>query len=365
MIRKYLATLAWLAALSISAVSQAAPLYDVAPLPDNFHPSDINNLGQMTGALYVPESGTHTGVYKDGVLTDLGTFGGTYSYAVAINDVGDLAGNYGPMGDEHAYFYRNGALQDIGAGTAWGMNIRGDVVGRLSFADTSGLRGKLGFLRGGNISAAYAINDARRVAGESNVTIDGALTHPFLYEKGRMIDLGTLSGQGVTRAAAINNGGQIAGYSDAGDGRMHVFFYDHGAMTDLGGFGGLDVTIGGINLWGQIVGTGNTADGPDVAFISSNGALVELDTLIDPASGWHITSALDINDQGQIVAYACRDALCKAVRLDLASAVPEPGGIALLLTGVLLLATVRPRPLHAIKKAAAPCGYGGFFNLQR
>ena len=109
-------------------------------------------------------------------------------------------------------------------------------------------------------------------------------------------------------------------------------------MTDLGSFGGFDVTIGGMNTLGQVVGTGNTPDGPDVAFISRDGTLVDLNTLIDPASGWAITSALDINDSGQIIANACRDGVCRAVRLDLAAAVPEPDATLLWLAGVSALA---------------------------
>jgi probable HAF family extracellular repeat protein len=206
--------------------------------------------------------------------------------------------------------------------------------GSASFVYSNGVVTRLGYLGAGNASAASAINDAGQVVGESNLAHNAqAPTHPYLFD-GTLHDLGALSGQGVSSAVVINNAGQVAGYSDAGQGRTHVFFYDHGVMTDLGSFGGFDVTIGGMNQLGQVVGTGNTPDGPDIAFLSRGGSLVDLNTLVDPALGWVITSALDINDHGQIIANACRDSLCSAVRLDLAGAVPEPNAAFLWLTGV-------------------------------
>jgi probable HAF family extracellular repeat protein len=199
---------------------------------------------------------------------------------------------------------------------------------------SDGVMTRLGYLGAGNASAASAINDAGHLVGESNLENNAQVpTHPYLFD-GTLHDLGTLANQGVSSAVVINNAGQVAGYSDAGQGHTHVFFYDHGVMSDLGSFGGFDVTIGGMNQLGQVVGTGNTPDGPDVAFLSRDGALVDLNTLIDSASGWVITSAMDINDHGQIIANACRASACSAVRLDLASPVPESSPALLLLAGV-------------------------------
>jgi probable HAF family extracellular repeat protein len=356
--------------------SYAGAVYTVTRLPDQFHPSDLNNAGQMSGALYSSDGSVHAAIYAAGIVTDLGTFGAAYSYANAINDTGAVAGNFGmAAGVEHAFLYQDGVLHDIGPGTALGMNGNADVVGQRTtvtgatgFLYSDGSLADVGQLGYGNVSRATAINDARQVVGESNLAFNSqAPTRPFLYENGTLHELAILEAPGVHSAMAINNAGQVAGYGDAGNGRMHVFFHEGGVLTDLGSFGGLDVTIGGMNATGQLVGTGNTPDGPDVAFISHDGALVDLNALIDQATGWSMTSALDINDHGQIIGYACRDDACSAVRLDLAAAVPEPAGAVLMLPGLLAMFGQRARQVQRRrrKKTAGPCGYGGFFNLQR
>jgi len=68
-----------------------------------------------------------------------------------------------------------------------------------------------------------------------------------------------------------------------------------------------------------------------------NGAMVDLDGLVDPASGWTIESAFAINDLQQIAAYGCNRGLCQALLLDPVSPVPEPRTDAMMLAGLALL----------------------------
>ena len=68
-------------------------------------------------------------------MTDLGTLGGTTSYATAINDRGQVVGNSPTIaGVTHAFLYGDGAMTDLGTlgGTtsyATAINDRGQVVG--------------------------------------------------------------------------------------------------------------------------------------------------------------------------------------------------------------------------------------------
>ena len=50
-------------------------------------------------------------LYKDGVMSDLGTLGGTDSRAYGINNRGDIIGQYTKTdGTVHAFIYRDGQM---------------------------------------------------------------------------------------------------------------------------------------------------------------------------------------------------------------------------------------------------------------
>jgi probable HAF family extracellular repeat protein len=98
-----------------------------------------------------------------------------------------------------------------------------------------------------------------------------------------------------------------------------------------------------INIHGQVVGylgmePFSVPDElyPTMAFLYDSGEMIDLNTLIDPASGWIISGAAAINDLQQIAANACRAGVCQAVTLDLVPCVPEPPMIALLAAGLAL-----------------------------
>jgi hypothetical protein len=108
-----------------------------------------------------------------------------------------------------------------------------------------------------------------------------------------------------------------------------------------------------MNESGTFVGSASREDESKLGFIYLNGALVDLNTVIDPALGWRIDGAAAINDSGQIAAHACRDYTCGTIRLDLASAVPEPAGALLIVPGLLLLARRHGKQLQRNKDATA------------
>lgn len=341
-VHKYLMALALATSLLAPLRVQAEALYTIHFLPENFYPSGINNAGQMAGAIYTSENGSHAAIYSGGVITDLNTFVAGASSANAITEAGSVLGNFDAgTGAGGAFVYTSGSVLEIAGIYGLGINASNQVVGQKfsggAVLFSGGTLTELGYLGTGDYSTAMAINDAGHIVGTSTIDLDfHARQHPFLYSDGVLHDLGTLDEREFNSAVAINSAGQIAGYSEGAGGGTHAFFYEHGVMTDLGSFGGLHLDVSGMNASGDIVGQGNAWDGPDVSFVSRDGILVDLNTLIDPASGWQITTASAINDKGQIVGIACRDFACSPVRLDLANPVPEPACALLLLAGLLV-----------------------------
>src|SRR6266700_474543 len=123
----------------------------------------------------------HAFRWEKGVLTDLGPIpGGNGSLALAINDRGQIVG---------------GALNDI----LDPFSFPGSATQSRAFLWQDGVMRDLGTL-GGPDAFATSINDRGQIAGVSMTnSIPNAATgfptfHPFLWENGKMLDLGSLGG---------------------------------------------------------------------------------------------------------------------------------------------------------------------------
>lgn len=113
-------------------------------------------------------------------------------------------------------------------------------------------------------------------------------------------------------------------------------------MIDLGTLGGSESGAGGINALGQVVGWSDLAGDDDYhAFLYSGGAMVDLNSLIDPNSGWTLFDATGINDRGQIVGGGT-NALGEG-HAYLLTPVPEPPSVMLLGLGLASIGGVALR----------------------
>ena len=106
-------------------------------------------------------------------------------------------------------------------------------------------------------------------------------------------------------------------------------------MTDLGTLAAYyNSDALGVNANGQAVGLAyNYADIFSSAFLYTNGTLTDLNTLIDPSSGWNLEAASAINDNGWIVG----DGVNLSGQEDafLLTPTPEPSTLVLLVVGII------------------------------
>lgn len=244
-----------------------------------------------------------------GSAHDLGTFGGSFSNAVAVNDSGQVAG-YARTPDEkdHAFLATASGMVDLGTfggqySYAYGLNQAGLVVGSAydatetsrCFLSTGGGLVDPGTL-GGRVCNALAVNDAGQVTGNS--TTSAGIGHAFVFDSRGMVDLGTLGGTSSV-GYAINRLGQVVGAARTAANQFHAFFHDGTRMVDLGTLGGTSSTATGVNASGQVVGNSTLANGSKQPFFFANGVMLNVNTLVPGLSNVDPTR-LYLNDAGQI-----------------------------------------------------------------
>jgi probable HAF family extracellular repeat protein len=166
--------------------------------------SDVNEAGAAVGAMRFPgKPDAQAAMFKDGVVTDLGTIpgGSGWSFAWGINNAGVIVGYaslptppFSGTWKFRAFVYENGVMTALGT-------------------------------LGGTSSYLYDINDSGTAVGASD-TASGRMV-AAIYENGTLRQLTEIPGNSAARA--INERGDVVGSSDAGG-----WLYTHdGTLTML------------------------------------------------------------------------------------------------------------------------------------
>ena len=176
-------------------------------------------------------------------MFDLGTLGGVRSFAIALNNRGQVAGY---------------------------SDLQGDTTYHPVIGDRTGMK-DLGTFGGDNGNANW-LNDEGQVVGTADFPGD-VIHHAFIWQHGVKTDLGTVDGDMCTNGVGINSGGQAIGTSaDCHGNVLHLFLWEHGSMLNLTGLilPGSNVIFDDptfINDRGEIVGNGLLPNGDQHAVL--------------------------------------------------------------------------------------------------
>jgi len=305
-----------------SSAQVSSPRYTASLVPpppdfDYFEPRRINNRGEMVGRLDASSGpyhdDSHAGFYSGGASIDLHLLvanrGQDTSLPIALNDQGQVLFRALGSGLERSYLYQNGTVEDLNELTGQanmepqGINNSGEIVGSVKLAFDSAQAfaladGKVRFLTKAHSrrpdSAAFAINDQGIIVGsvfdEANEAVD---PRAAIFANNRTVVLKVP----LSYAIDVNARGSILIVANGGRPQLQGVLWQPGGQQV-----NLPFSPSGMNDEDQVVGW-LSPSWPPRAFLYSNGVTYNLNDLIDPASGWELFYAFDINNRGQIAGW--------------------------------------------------------------
>ena len=341
---------------------------------------DVNNLGQVSG-----NSQTPTGqpaprlngfLYSGGPLVNLGVLSGSnnFSRGYAVNDSGVVVGE-SDNNISRAFVSSGGVMTgltrlagDNDRGVAHDINNAGVIVGissngtvsratRWTDSGAGYVPADLGTIAGTPTATgrAWAINESGAAAGLSTNAAPTPTSQATLWTGGTILNLTSLGdGTRFSQAYALNADEVVVGSSSTGQtvgqligttsttGITRAFRWDDGVIGELPPFNLYTLLNTGpttnyhsvandVNDAGLIVGNSQRIAGSAaVATLWENGVPIDLNTFLPAGSGWVLTSAEGINENGDIAGFGT---LGGSTRAFLLHSVPEPGSAALALLG--------------------------------
>ena len=192
--------------------------------------------------------------------------GADKSWAMGINNLGDIVGQFTVGWNWHGYLLHDGVYTQI------------DMPGEAA-------------------ALPYGINDRGDIVGTTYLGLD-LPDHGFLLRDGAFTEI-KVPGSDWTQALSLNNDGDIVGnFGDASG--IHGFLLSGGVYTTLDYPGAVQTQVTGLNDDGDFVGRfREAAGGPLVAFARVKGEFLPVRGPCDI----RVSHATDINEKGEIAGF--------------------------------------------------------------
>ncbi len=249
------------------------------------------------------------------------------AHSSAVNGAGDAATmlfSLGAFSQAALLVDASGNATNLGAYLPRSMNDFGVIVGKRDVTLATGWHTEEAVRwHAGTLVSLGTAGDVTSEASDTNN--NGLIVGSYIpsgqlrpvacaWINGQRSNLGTLPGGTSAQAMAINEAGQVVGVSDAtasgGGAVKHAYrlmLSPSGVVSDrvdLGELGHGFSYAYAINASGTVVGTSDAR-----AFVWENGTMTDLNTRINPSSGWTLYAASGISDDGRIVGWGRHNAM--------------------------------------------------------
>jgi probable HAF family extracellular repeat protein len=280
----------------------------------------FNDLGQTVGRYRDGNNVSHVFLWQNGTGTDL-PFPPLYSSAAflrpQINNQGQIIGTSVDANSRpHGFIWRDDAVVEIASAYAWsyglGLNNPGLVVGAAFDADWTGH----GFVwQDGSLNSLPQVPDRGAIndAGVAAIGYHDSVTQVqrvATVQNGSINPIGTGYVGELVLGRAINASGHVLVRNGSNPG-----VWSNGQLAMVAALNGLWVWPQAFNDSDVVVGESTTPSGATHAFVARGNHTTDLNYLVPQGSGLEFSSAIAINNNGQILVKAYEDGWNHAVLL--------------------------------------------------